>query len=343
MNMLVETLELIVESEGFSRVYNEIRNNIVNSQVGSEEGGMATNSWLAGMLASRGSSEGKLARAVSALDSGQLDPESKEYRDAVRTKIAFQTLYKYGMVKQDERGRFTFPSSSPADSRKRQMLSKFRDFLSTGFNDDKEKNDLTKSFRNTKDEVSQEWVASLPPERKKMLDAFSEMSVSAFTMLRSLFSVRGPSDVAAFRHRINSAKFSEATDLQTLKSLGFVGENGLMNRGMVKRFGEFLKDPDGTGADNALSRLMPFNKELTYFIKRSTADKALARNAAGKELDHLNDQDAPQTKDDMSDEQNRAVNSRITDIEGGTKSSTRNDRAGDQKRNYSDLIKQAFN
>lgn len=343
MTILAEALEFIVESEGFSRIYNEIKSNLINSNVGTEEGGFATNSWLAGMLASRGSSEGKLARAVAALDAGQLDPDSKEYRDAVRTKIAFQTLYKHGLVKRDERGRFTFPSSSPNDARKRQTLSKFRDYLSSGFNDDKVKADQAKSFRNAKDEASQEWAASLSPERKKMLDAFSEMGTSTFTMLRSLLSVRGPSDVAAFRHRVNSAKFSESNDLNILMKYGFIGENGLLNRGTVKRFGEFIKDPDGTGADNQFARLAPFNPELTYFIKRSTADKALARNAAGRELDHLRDPDAPQTSDEMNPDEERAMNSRISDIEGGTKNTTRNDRARDQKRNYSDLIKQAFN
>lgn len=341
--MLAEALEIIVESEGYSRIYNDIRQNIINSDVGVEEGGFATNSWLAGMLASRGSSEGKLARAVQALDSGQLDPESKEYRDAARTKIAFQTLHKYGMVKRDERGRYTFPSSSPADARKRQSLSAFRTFLSSGFNEDKIKADLGKSARIAGDEVSQEWAANLPPERKKMLDAYSELTGSAFTMLRSLHAVRGPSDVAAFRARINNAKFSEANDLQLLKKHGFVGENLLLNRGMVKRFGDFLKDPDGTGAPNAFARLMPFNSDLTYFIKRSTADKALARNAAGRELDHLKDPDGAQTRDEMNPDEERAINSRISDIEGGTKGSTRNDRAGDRNRNYSDLIKQAFN
>ena len=343
MNMLAEALEIIVESESFSRVYHDIRNNIVNSNVGTEEGGFATNSWLAGMLASRGSSEGKLARAVAALDADRLDPESKEYRDAVRTKIAFETLYKYGMVKQDERGRYTFPSSQASDAGRHAKLSKFREFLSSGFNEDKVKADTEKSFRNAKDEVSQEWANSLSPERKKMLDAYSEMTSSAFTMLRSLFAVRGPSDVAAFRARVNNAKFSEATDLQILKKMGFVNDNLLLNRGMVKRFGEFLKDPDGTGAPNAFARLMPYNSELTYFIKRSTADKALARNAAGRELDHLKDPDGAQTQDEMNPDEERAMNSRISDIEGGTKNSTRNDRAKDRNNNYSDMMKQAFN
>lgn len=342
MDMLTEALELLVESESFSKIYNEIRNRIADSEVGTEDGGVATNSWLAGMLASRGASEGKLARLVSALEADALDPESKEYRDAVRTKIAFETLYKNGMVKRDERGRYTFPSSSPADAGKRQRLSKFRDMLSSGFNGDKVTSDTAKNFRNAKDEVAREWAESLSPERKKMLDVYSKMHASTFTMLRSLFSVRGPSDVAAFRARINNAKFSESNDLQLLKSMGFLGERMLLNRGMVKRFGDFLKDPDGTGAPNAFARLMPFNPELTYFIKRSTADKALARNAAGRELDHLKDPDGPQTKDEMNPDEERAMNSRISDIEGGSKNSTRNDRARDQKHNYSELVKRAF-
>lgn len=343
MKMLCEALELLVESEGFARVYHEIRNNMTHSNVGTEEGGFATDSWLAGMLASRGSSEGKLARAIAMLEAGKLDPETKEYRDAVRTKIAFEVLFKNGMVKRDVDGRYTFPSSSPADARKRDMLSKFRNYLSSGFNADKVDADQTKTFRNLKDETSGEWASSLDPERKKMLDAYSEMSVSTFTTLRSLFAVRGPAEVAAFRQRMNTAKFSESNDLQILRKLGFVGDNFLLNRGMVKRFGEFLRDPDGTGADNALARLMPYNKELTYFIKRSTADKALARNAAGKETQHLEDPDAPQLQGDMTADQDRAINSRISDIEGGTKNSTRNDRARDQKRNFSDMLKTALN
>ena len=343
MKMLAEALEILVESESFSKIYNEIKHRIEDSEVGTEEGGVATNSWLAGMLASRGASEGKLARLVAALDAGMLDEDSKEYRDAVRTKIAFETLYKYGLVKRDERGRYTFPSSSPADAGKRYRLSKFRDMLSSGFNDDKVKADLAKNFRNIKDEVAREWAESLSPERKKMLDVYSQMQASTFTMLRSLFSVRGPSSVAAYRARINNAKFSESNDLQLLKKLGFLSDKMLLNRGMIKRFSDFLRDPDGTGAPNAFARLMPFNPELTYFIKRSTADKALARNAVGRELDHLRDPDGPQTKDEMNPEEERAMNSRISDIEGGTKLSSKNDRARDQKHNYSELIRRSFN
>lgn len=342
MTILTDTLDFIVESISFSRVYNEIREAMTNSNVGTEEGGFATDSWLAGLLASRGSSEGKLASAIAALEAGQLEPDTKEYRNAVRTKIAFEVLYRHGMVKRAEDGRYTFPSSQQSDSRKRALLSQFRNFLSSGFNDDKIKADPAKNFRELKDQTHSEWSETLSPERKKMLDAYSGLSISAFTMLRSLVAVRTPDEVSNFRHRINTAKFSEKTDLTELRKLGFVGDNYLLNRGMVKRFGDFLRDPDGTGADNALSRLMPFNKELTYFIKRSTADKALARNAAGKETEHLNDPDAPQLQDDMTADQNRAVNSRISDIEGGTKNSTRNDRARDQKYNFSDMIDQAF-
>lgn len=338
MEMITAALTLIVESEGFSRVYNEIKNSI-EAEVGTEEGGFATNSWLAGLLASRGSSEGKLARAVAALEAGQLEPESKEFRDASRAKVTFEILHKYGMVSRAGNGRYAFPSSSPNDAAKRARLSKFRDFMSSGFNDDKIVADTKKNFREVKDEVSKEWAASLPPEKKKMLDAYSQLSTSAFTMLQSLFHVRGPSDVAAFRARVNNAKFSEATDLQILKKLGFVGENSLMNRGLVKQFGAFLRDPDGSGNPNGFARLMPFNAELTYFIKRSTADKALARNAAGK--DKI-DPEAPQTKDEMSDEQERAINSRIPDTIGGSKNSSRNERARDQKNNFASMVDQAF-
>lgn len=338
MEMIAAALTLIVESESFSRVYTDIKHGI-EQEIGTEDNGFATNSWLAGLLASRGSSEGKLARAVGALEAGQLDPESKEYRDAVRTKVAFEVLYRYGMVNRAGNGRYAFPSSSPKDAAKRARLSKFRDFMSSGFNDDKIVADTKKNFREVKDQVAQEWAASLPPEKKKMLDAYSALTASAFTMLQSLFHVRGPADVAAFRARVNNAKFSEATDLTILKKLGFVGENSLMNRGLVKEFGAFLRDPDGTGAPNAFARLMPFNSELTYHIKRSTADKALARNAAGK--DKL-DPEAPQTKDEMSDEQERAINSRIPDRIGGSKESSRNERARDQKNNFAGMVDQAF-
>lgn len=347
MKMLIDALELIVESEGFNRVLGEIRNSIANSDAGIEENGFATDSWLAGLVASRGSSLGKLSQAVVALKAGQIDKEAnpKEYRDAVRTKIAFETMYRYGMVKRDTDGRYTFPAPNggPADKAKLSRLSQFRTFLSSGFNADKVAADPTKTFRNDAEDVHGDWVAKLSPERKKMLDAYSEMSSSTFTMLRSLFAVRGAGDVAAYRSRINSAKFSESNDLQILKKLGFVGDGNLMNRGMVTRFGEFLKDPDGTGADNAFARLLPHNKELTYFVFRNTADKALARNAAGKETEHLNDPDAPQLQDDMTPEQDRAINSRISDIEGGTQNSTRNDRARDRKNNFSDMMKNAFN
>lgn len=343
MDTITSALEFIVENEGFSRVYSAIRDGIEKSEAGVESGGVATNSWLAGLLASRGSSEGKLNRAVQALEAGQLDPESKEYRDAIRTQVAFQTLHRFGMVNRDEAGRYTFPSSNPRDARKRALISSFRNFLSSGFNDDKIKADTAKNFRQSKSEVSGEWVESLPPERRNLLDAYSQMSVSTFTLLQSLFNVRGPSDVAEYRKRINNAKFSEANDLIMLKKLGFIGENNLLNRGMVKQFGQFMRDPDGSGAPNGFARLMPFNAELSYFIKRSTTDKALARNAAGKNAEELDiEDDVPQTKDEMNPDAERAVNSRIRDIDGGTKSSSRNERARDQKSNFADMVDRAF-
>lgn len=346
MTMLAEALQFIVENESFSRVYNEIRDNIAK-EIGTEQGGFATDSWLAGMLASRGSSEGKLARAVAALDAGQLDPESKEYRDAARTKIAFQTLYRYGLVNRDEKGRFTFPSSQQKDARKRALLSSFRNYLSSGFNADKVADDTKQTFRNVKDEVAQEWAASLSPERKKLLDTYSQMSTSAFTLLRSLFSARGPAEVAEFRKRLNNAKFSDSTDLEVLRKLGFIGENNLLNRNLTKQFGQFMRDPDGSGNPNGFARLMPFNSELAYFIKRSTADKALARNAAGKtqpeDADELDtDTDTAQTMDQMSPDEERATYSRISNAHGGSKNSSRNERAKDQKSNFADMVDKAF-
>lgn len=351
MSLILESLEFLIESESFTRIYDEIKQKIANSDVGTEEGGVATNSWLAGMLASRGASEGKLARLVSALDNGQLERDSKEYRDAVRTKIAFETLYKYGLVKQDPRsGRYTFPSSSPADARKRALLSKFRDFMSKGFNEDKLRSDTKKFALDQRQEVSSEWANSLSPSRKKMLDAYTNLSVPAFRMLRSLLSVRGPDGIAEFRKRMQRAKFSEATEIYLLQELGFVTSGYLLNRGFVNNFGSFIKDPDGSGADNAFARLMPFNPELTKFIKDTSAAQARARNAAGKapsptgfeDEDEALPTDEPQTKDEMGDEEERAMYSRISQRDGGAKQRTGTERLGDQKRIFSDTLQKAF-
>lgn len=338
MDMITTALEMLVESESFTRVYNEIRQNIENSDVGVEEGGFATNSWLAGLVASRGASEGKLARAVAALDAGMLDPESKEYRDAARTKIAFEVLYKYGMVKQDERGRYTFPSSSTADAGKRQRLSKFRTFLSSGFNEDKVKADTQKSFRADKDAAVSEMIESLPPEQKPYAKKFSLMTVSAYSLLVNLYKKRGPKDVADFRNTINTKSFKDSQDLMLLRELGLINENNLLNRGELSKFGGFIKSANHV-------QLMALNKELAQVAKLSQHTRQRNLNAMGKGNgpdDEFIAPDDTQTADEMNDDEKRAINSRIRDIEGGTKSSTRNDRAGGYKNTFSDLFKSAL-
>lgn len=345
MSILLEALEILAESQSFASIYNEILDAIKNSEVGLEDGGRPTHAWLAGLLASRGAGEGKIAQLVTSLERGVLEPGSKEYRDAVRTKAALSVLHRYGLVNRDGDGRFTFPSSQPKDARKREILSAFRDFLSRGLNTNKEQRDLANTFRNAKEEAAKEWENSLPADKRRLLDAYKEMTTSAFTLLRSLFHAKGPEAVAEFRKRLGSAKFSDSIDLELLKKHGFVGQHNLLNRGMVKKFGEFLRDPDGTGAPNAFARLMPFNPELTFFIKRSTADKALARNAAEKtareaSVDNLDD--TPQTKDELGQEETRALYSRISDRDGGTKLYSRNERAKDQKSNFIDMVNKAF-
>lgn len=341
MSILLEALDLVLESVSADTLYNEIKTSIADSEVGVERDGFVTKSWLAGLMNSRGSHQGKMASAVMALDAQRLDPETKDYRDAIRAKIAFEALARRGLVKREAGGRYIFPSKN--DKERLAKLSSLRQALASNLNSDKVSSDLGKATRETKYTIDHEWAASLDTNRKRMLDAYTELSVEALNMLWSFVTVKGPTDVASFRKRVNDAKFSGSNDFSILKKIGFINEKDLLNTGLVKLFINFINDPDGTGVDNGWERLLPFNPELTNLTRRITGAQARARNAAGRELNHLRDPDAAQTPDEMNPDENRAMNSRIRDIENGTKSSTRNDRARDQKRNFSDVFKSSFN
>jgi hypothetical protein len=339
MSILLEAIDLIIEAArelSPQQFYDEVKMQIAN-KVGFEKDGMMTKQWLGGQLKGGLSDSGVVMWPLRAYHAKKLDPKSKEFRDAMRTDILFSVLASHGLAFKKDNGTYGFPSA------KRSALSEIRRAFTGGFNDDKVAGDLGKATRDTKYGIDQEWANSLPPDRKRMLDAYTEMSVEALNMLWSFVTVKGPSDVATFRRRVNDAKFAGSNDFTILKTLGFINQKDLLNAGMVKMFIGFIKDPDGTGTDNGWERLLPFNPELTNLTRRITGTQARARNAAGRELDHLRDPDAAQTPDEMNPEENRAMNSRIRDIEDGTRSSTKNDRARDQKRNFSDVFKRSFN
>jgi len=331
--------EVMVEAVNSNEIYRTIQDNIKNSEVGEEEGGAATKIWLAGVLASRGSSMGKINSLLFALRQGTLDPETKQYRDAIRLDVTMKTLKQFGLTGQDDRGRYTF-STAPESLR---TLSSLRGGLSQVFNQKKTAGDLATTLKSNQEEITSEWMSKLEPEKKKMAEFFSQMSKEAYSLLRQIWSQKGAKSVAEKRARLASAKFSDSVALTALEDMGFIDGNGIINQPQMKKFVSFIVDPDANGGRSQYTRLMALNPELAYLIKRMTADQALARNAAGKP--DANDpelEDKPQTSDEISGGAEDAIYSRIRDIDGGTKSTNKNQRATDRKRNFSDFISKSF-
>lgn len=335
MNILLDVLYEVAGSIDYSRLYSSIRSKIENS-VGVEKGGYPTNVWLAGITSSRGSEVGKVNRKIANLHSGNMDPDSKEYRDAVRVEIALKELSAVGLVSQDETGRYTFPQSQTAEhNRRRAQLADLRKFLTSNFHADQNASDLSKSFRDASAEAASEMLANMPPERRQVAEVYSKMSLAAYNLLVNLYTKRGPKDVARFRTTINDNKFSESINLQELQNLGLVNGEGLLNRGAVDSFMKFVNT-----SNNA--QLMVLNKELGKVTRNAQHSRQLSLNAAGRGNgpdDEQLEPDDTQLASDMDTEEDRAINSRIRDIEGGTKSSSKNARAGGYNRTFSDMFK----
>jgi hypothetical protein len=338
MQLLLEALDqLIMESEDFSRIFDEVRSAALKNGGGAEKGGGVTQAWLAGMVASRGSSAGKLSLAVSALEDERLDPDSKAYRDAVRIKSAFEVLHKYGMVERNDRGRYTFPvANTPAHALKRNKLSKFRNFLTSGFNADKVKQDTGKNFRQEKSAAIQDVLAAMPEATRMIADKFSKLSRLGYTLLTSLWHAKGPKAVSELRHRTRQAHFNDQYAMEELKELGFLNSDYKLNRDMVTKLIGFLNDSDTATIS------LQLNPDLASHMKRTQHDAALAKNATAKDASKDSLDDDGDTLQPMSDEERDAKYSRIRDIDAGTKNSNRNQRAGDYKRNWSDMLRNAF-
>lgn len=338
MNMLTEALDIIIETVDGSQLFSAINHKIVNS-VGVEKDGKPTNVWLAGLTQSRGSDVGKVNRAIEALNAERLDPESKEYRDAVRTKIAMEELRKNRMIGVDERGRYTFPqANTPAHDAQRRKLSDLRTFLTRDFHSVKDGNDTEKSFRDNKDSAVADMLAAMPPEQKRYADIYSTISVSAYNLLVNLYSKRGPKDVARLRDTMNSGGFKDSHDLVMLQNLGLVNDQKLLNRGEMTKFGSFMSSATP-------AQLMALNKEVASVTKSAQHSRQRTLNAAGKgngPEDAAHIPDDAQYADDMNDDEQRAIKSRIRDIQGGTKASSKNDRAGGYNNTFSDIFRQSF-
>jgi hypothetical protein len=282
--MLLSSIHmLLTEAPTYDQLYRDIITKINNSDAPPEANGFPSDEWMAGVMASRGSTDGKTAQLLAKLKNNELEPGSKMYRDAVRTKIAFDTMAQHHLISPAENGRYAFPSTSPQGEKRRQYLAGFRNYLSKAFNANKEGDDLTKVMRGAGNEESQKWAASLPEDKKQYLDIYKEMDKDTFAFLKGLIALRRTP--AQYKNRLLAAQEQGINSYNVLRQTNLVTSDNMLNLPLIKGFSAFLRDPDGTGMPNAYARLKPFERGADYHNSRSTADNALRQNEVDKRLD----------------------------------------------------------
>lgn len=275
--MFLETLyEMLQEAITPATMYHAITDKIKNSEVGVERNGNVTDTWTAGVSASRGAIDGKVARALMALEAGRFDPETKEYRDAMRLKIAFDTLASYGYIRKLDNGRYAFPPTNEKGAKRRAFLSDFRDYVSGGFNQAKVDNDTAKMAREHVDAESKKWAESLSEEQKGYLNIYSNLDIPSFTFLRGLIMSR--KQRAEYNKRIVAARSFDSNEYVNIKQLGLLDDRDNLNMDLLRKYDAFIK------AQNP-ARLKPFKKSVAEFNNRQVADKALARNEFNKQTE----------------------------------------------------------
>lgn len=276
--LLITLYETLFEAVSISppELYHKIKTRIQTSDVGEERDGTASNKWIAGIARSRTAVDHKTAGLLMALHAGRLDPETKEYRDAMRTKIAFDVLASYGLVTKVEGGRYAFPNSGPTGSQRREDFAAFRKYVSDGFNQEKIDGDMSKTIRNVGSQSAAEWEASLSEEDKKMLGIYKGLERSAFTFLKGLIQVRG--DRREYNKRVEAARYNDSNDYVILQRLGIFKPNGNLDIDLLRKYDAFVKA-------QSPAMLKQFKKDNAEFVNRQEADKALARNDFNKKAE----------------------------------------------------------
>lgn len=271
--IIKEYTETLVEAS-FEDVMRTVSSRIASTVGSNEPDSKPTGAWLAGLLTGLESGYSKPLRLVSALNAGRLDPESKEYRDAARTKVALDAVAETGLITKSG-GTYAAPSRGNRNGR--DNLSKFKQFLSSYVHTNRDNADITKQFRQGEDAGDREWVASLSPEDQQLVKIYSELTPTDLAMLKRIAGLK--KEKRSYVDTVTQAELAGSPSIDKLKSVGLLTGDNSLNSGLVKRLKVFL------AGEGNFARLRNLNKDIRSTNKRVTSDQAYARNELEKKMD----------------------------------------------------------
>jgi hypothetical protein len=347
-------------------IFSEIDSAIRNSEVGVDRHGTPTMTWLAGLLRQDASKWGATQAPVRDMQKGFINPGDDKYDNAVRTYIALQILARnnYLMARKkdvlDASGQeksiveFDFPSSSAKDKIYRDKLSRLRTYLSAPVHNDREQADLVSQTRSAGEQVIDAWVEHQSPEIQKLANIYRELGEKEFVLFSNLFYNRGPKTVANYRRIVNNARFDDNVALMNLQRLGLVQDDLLLNRRLATSFDEFLNEPKFSKIVFNLNPKLKEKLKTFQHDRHKAANPRPGYNPKDEMEDEVNldqnredgyegDPNDPNLTADQSEDEKRAAYSRIADRQGGTKQTTRNDRAGGYSDTFQDIMRKSFN
>lgn len=365
MNFITDALDELILESGQSEaersklmgVYNDIIN-AIDKDVGFE-GGYPTKKWVSGILNQMGHETSRHAMLLKMLKRGEIDADSKEGKEARRYDIMMHVMRDNGMAvttEPDGNGmtRIVPPSTRPAFKHMRAKVSAFRNLLTTDFNEEKITSDFKKNLHQNiapeaiKDNMVK--IAASSEDAPEFIEISKSMSLEARSLLRRFLRLSGPKDVA--ETRALRAEYRDSPQMQELVSYGFLDSDLKLNRNKIKKYIEFMQDPQKNGGSNIVLRTQNnTNKTKTKMFQhdRHRATGGASEDKYPSEVDNettgeLDFSDKPEQQADdalngpATEEQRRIRLSRIRDAAGGTKNSTRNDRARGYKERWQELM-----
>lgn len=306
MNFITDALDEILLERELSEaeqlkmfgIYHEIYTTI-EREVGFD-GGVPTKKWVSGVLNQMGHETGKRAMVLKMMHRGEIDPESEDGKEAKRYEIMMDIMRRKGMAvatKPDSNGysRIVPPPSQPAYSNNRAKLSDFRNFMSADFNEEKLENDFKKYLR------ERIVPAAINDTMSKIEDAQGDnnfveisknMSLNARSLLRRFIKLSGPKDVSKTREV--RLEYKDSPEMLELMRYNLLDGEMRLNRPLVRKFIQFMKDPlkNGSGSNLALRTQNNTNKTVSKGMQhtrhrdsKNTGDYLNVDNEKTGELD----------------------------------------------------------
>jgi hypothetical protein len=206
----------------------------------------------------------------------ELNPDIRQTLQ--NTMILKDIALKHGLIKQENGKYDVTPRGSKFVQDVAKSLHEWDSINKASFKQ------LRGTVQQAKGEADQEWYQSLPPDEQHIIDIYSRLTLKEYAMLKGLKNSKDSKK--KYTNRVDGLQDSDPESYATLRDVGFINSQNLVNDKLLTKFFDTLAKYD-------YRHLRSFNRNISSRLDRMTADKALVQN----QLDRAVDKNSPRSSD----------------------------------------------